>query len=207
MQRHGAPSERSVSRISASVPFKENRHRSPSVRFISIPSHNGSAMTSPETPTAAHANERWPSLRPLILEEWPGLDGAALDATGGAFDAVLTLIVAHTDHTRLRVRRHLEELIELAAPHRQGLEARLLDLLDRLDAGSEPLQAKASEAAEAAREVLHDVEGRAGDLARDAKAQLPLAEAHMRDNLWSTVFGALGIGLIFGLLWGTSRGR
>ena len=39
------------------------------------------------------------ALKALILEEWPGIDGAALDGTGGDDDQLVTVIAAHTEHT------------------------------------------------------------------------------------------------------------
>lgn len=148
----------------------------------------------------------WDRLQPAILEEWPQVTAEALRGTDGELEAVVALIAEASDRTRLWVRKHLAELVELLAPPRTGLEERLHRLLARLE-GAEPLRGKAQAAATAAREVLHEVEARAEDLARDVQSQLPKAEGHLRENLWTSLLGALGVGLILGLLWGTSRGR
>jgi ElaB/YqjD/DUF883 family membrane-anchored ribosome-binding protein len=153
-----------------------------------------------DTASSSRVSDLWDRLGPSILEEWPQLDPDALAAAKDDVDQLVTLIATAADRTRASARHQLDELIRLAEPRRRDLETRLTVLLERLEEGIEPIGKQA-------REVISEVEARAEGLADEVKAQLPQAEEHMRKNLWTTVFAALGIGLIFGLLWGTSRGR
>ena len=73
------------------------------------------------------------ALKALILEEWPGIDGAALDGTGGDDDQLVTVIAAHTEHTRALCKKQLAELRELAASKPAPAE-QLEALVRRLEA-------------------------------------------------------------------------
>jgi ElaB/YqjD/DUF883 family membrane-anchored ribosome-binding protein len=163
-------------------------------------------MNEPHAPAPETVRAVWERLQPAILTEWPQVAADALAATEGELDAVVAVVAEATDRTQLWVRRHLAELVDLLAPPRSRLEERLQRLLERLE-GMEPLRERAQEAAAAAKEAMHEVETRAEDFARDVRTQFPKAEGHLRDNLWTSLLGALGLGLIIGLLWGTSRAR
>ena len=127
----------------------------------------------------------FPTLRPLILEEWPGLDAAALDATEGDEDRLLTLITELTGGARTRARRQLDDLRALAAKDRAAQAA------DRLET------------------LLRRLEGQAQDLRGRVQNDLvPEAEKKVKENLLMSLAIALGFGLLLGLLLGSSgRGR
>lgn len=127
----------------------------------------------------------FPTLRPLILEEWPGLDAAALDATEGDEDRLLTLITELTGGARTRARRQLDDLKALAAKDRAAQAA------DRLET------------------LLRRLEGQAQDLRGRVQNDLvPEAEKKVKENLLMSLAIALGFGLLLGLLLGSSgRGR
>lgn len=127
----------------------------------------------------------FPTLRPLILEEWPGLDAGALDATEGDEDRLLTLITELTGGARTRARRQLDDLKALAAKDRAAQAA------DRLET------------------LLRRLEGQAQDLRGRVQNDLvPEAEKKVKENLLMSLAIALGFGLLLGLLLGSSgRGR
>lgn len=58
-------------------------------------------------------NAAFPALREAILSEWSELDEAALDATSGELDKVVTLVSERTSHTRTLARRQIEEIFHV----------------------------------------------------------------------------------------------
>ena len=127
------------------------------------------------------------AIAPLIREEWPGVDEAALEATGGDFDKVTTLIAAHLDRTRVAVRRQLEELHAIAVRAPQPGPAK---------AASNGASSPVDELLAAVRRL----EALAGTEARKVSGVLlPKAQAKVKENLWISLLIALMMGLVFGL--------
>src|SRR5262245_38172739 len=132
----------------------------------------------PLTPETYRSNlER---LRPLILEEWPAVDSAALADTAGDLERAVALIAERTGHTRSLVRTQLAELCEVAETRGSGLEGLLQDL-----------EARARRAVD---QVRHEL--------------LPRAEGRVRQNLLVSLLLAIGLGVILGMFWrGPRRDR
>ena len=142
-------------------------------------------------------------VKPLILQEWDAVSATELAETGGEPEKVLALVVEKTDHSKARVRKHLNEIAEVAGVDAQGVEARLLRLLHRLESSAGPLQERAEQTREAVRE-LRD-QGRV--VLDEARQVFPRAEEKVKDNLWTALLASLGVGLLLGLIVGLSRGR
>ena len=58
--------------------------------------------------------ESFAKVSPAILAEWEQIEAAALSATGGELDKVVTLIADRTAHTKALVRRQLQELWQVS---------------------------------------------------------------------------------------------
>lgn len=125
-------------------------------------------------------------LSKLIREEWPSVDEEALAATGGEHDRVVELVAARTEHTHALVRRHLEELKQLARER--------------------PAKSRFVEDAEAA---LQRLGARASELARELQGQaVREAKRQVDSKPLVSLLTALGVGLLIGLfLAGGRRGR
>lgn len=141
-----------------------------------------------------------PTLRALVLEEWPGLDpaalDAALDAAQGGSDALVALLAEHSGHTRALARRKLAELEQLVAePAAPG--APLGDLRRRAEGALSQLE-------ERARKLRAQVEQ---DVVPQAEAKFKEAEDHIKQNLLVSLLVAMGFGLLVGLILGGSLGR
>lgn len=134
------------------------------------------------------------ALKPLLLEEWPQLDAGAIDATGGDRAALIALIAEKTEHTRALVGRQLDELVSLT-----GGKSRTDAVISKLEASLRRLEGRANE-------VVDRVKG---DLVPTATARVEEAQAKVQENIWVSLAAALGIGLLLGLLFGSSvaRGR
>ena len=117
-------------------------------------------------------------ITPLIKEEWPGLDDAALTATGGDLEKVVDLVATHVERTKVAVRRQLGELHAVATKQPANDVDSVISTVRRLEAL----------AAEEAK--------------RMRAAMQPRVEAKVRENVWTSLFWALGIGFILGILFG-----
>lgn len=127
------------------------------------------------------------ALKPLLREEWPELDEAALDETGGDRAALIALIATRTEHSKALVRRQLGELEEIA---RKGKGRAGLEQLEKLEA------------------AVRKLEGQAQDVVSHVKKDLvPQAETRVKENLITSLLGALLIGMLLGLIMGGRRGR
>ena len=122
-------------------------------------------------------------MRPLIRKEWPQVDDASLDATGGDLGGVVELISKKTDQTPEKVRKQLAELSEIAENAGNNIEKRLNVIIENLEAKSKQLM---------------------GNIRNDV---LPQAEATVRENLWASILVAMGLGLVLGLVVGLSGRR
>ena len=130
---------------------------------------NGTGVT-PDEFRAAFAR-----VRPLIEKEWPSVDVAALEATGGDLDRLAELVAARIERTRAAVREQLVELHRIATREPGSRVDRLEQLVAKLEA-------------------------RTRDVADRVRAQLPAAEAKLKENLWISLLVALGLGVIVGLV-------
>ena len=133
--------------------------------------------------TAERYRTAFDRLRPLILEEWPAVDGAALADTAGDLERAVQLIAERTGHSRGLVQLQLAELCAVAtAPSSAG---------GAVESVLSALEARARRALE---QVRKDV--------------LPRAEGRVRENLWVSLALAVGLGVLLGFfLRGPGRGR
>ena len=122
-------------------------------------------------------------ITPLIKEEWPGLDDQALAGTEGDLEKVVDLVAAHVERTRVAVRRQLGELHALATRAPEGHKD-----LDGILSTVRRLEALAADEAKRVRAAMQ-----------------PRVEAKVRENVWTSLFWALGIGFILGILFGGRR--
>lgn len=143
-------------------------------------------------PDAARFQARFDQLREPILEEWPGVDGEALDATGGQLELVVALVAEHTGRTHALTRRLLRELMaELDLPPEPRPQVRSvarepepphLDALDRL---------------------FNTLESHLDDLTKQVKSDVtPLAVDTVRQHLGLALLIAGGLGMMLGLTLG-----
>lgn len=134
------------------------------------------------------------ALKPLLLEEWPGLDGDAIDATGGDREQLIALIAEKTEHTRALVSRHLDELARLS-----GGKGKTDAVIGKLEASLRRLEGQATQVVDRVRD----------ELVPSAQARVEEAQSKVQENIWVSLAAALGIGLLIGLLFGSSvaRGR
>ncbi len=151
---------------------------------------------------AADAFKRaFASVSPLVLEEWPGLDQDALAATEGDFDRVTSLVVNHTDRTRVVVRRKLGELLAViergdGEKRTNGVHAlpdRAKGVVDQMDDVLAAIKRLESFASEEAKRV--------------GAKMIPAAEAKVQKSPWVSLLLALGLGLILGLWLNGGRRR
>ncbi|MFT4977555.1 MAG: ElaB/YqjD/DUF883 family membrane-anchored ribosome-binding protein [Myxococcota bacterium] len=161
---------------------------------------------------------------PLVIEEWD-LDEEAVAQTEGDPDQLVALVVAKTDSSKALARKHLTEIAEVAGVKARGLEARLVGLISRLEKATAPVQERVARTQEAFHEraartgeALQDRATRTGEALRELSEQgqhvieevrqaVPQAEEKVKENLWTALLAALGVGLLLGLVVGLSRGR
>ena len=130
--------------------------------------------------------ERFDKLTPMILNEWPSVDGDALLRTDGDFDLVVALIATETDHTKTLVKKQLEEITAIANENgsTDTEVRRLRQMVERLQAKS------------------HDVT----DYVK--KQMVEDARGQVEKNPLTALLVALGFGMLIGiLLRGFGRGR
>jgi ElaB/YqjD/DUF883 family membrane-anchored ribosome-binding protein len=126
--------------------------------------------------------ERFDGLVALIREEWPALDEGALRACAGDLGRTVDLIAAHSDHTKVKVRRDLGELWTLAGGNGASSPRAALDAL------------------------LQKLEGKVEKAVGQVRAEvLPKAEDTVRDHLWTSLAIAAAVGFVLGVLTGVSR--
>ncbi len=135
-------------------------------------------------------------VRRLVVEEWPDVDPDSLAKAGTEPEAVVAVVVEATGDSKTLVRHHLAQIAEVSGVAASGLEGRLLRLLHTLEGKVEPVQETMKEASKVAREV--------GEQGREIAGQ---AEAKVKENIWTSLMSALGLGVLIGLVVGLSRGR
>jgi hypothetical protein len=139
-------------------------------------------MATDPTTAAGDADEAFHKLSSLIREEWPAVDADSLAATGGDEERVIELVATRTEHTRALVRRQLDELRRLSASRSDAWFGGDADAL------------------------LRRLGDRAARLARDLQGQaVREATRHVEKNPLTSLFAALGLGLLLGLLLGGGR--
>jgi hypothetical protein len=159
--------------------------------------------TAPRELSRSAFQESFGKLEPVILAEWQQLDAGALTATGGELDKVVALIAERTAHTKVLVRRQLEELWQVAAEplrRRKGATAasRLRDNLHAV-------------LPDAADDVLQELEQRTAELIRELRGGLLKdTRTRVKDNLLFSLLVTLGLGFIVGVIftgWNFRRER
>ena len=161
-------------------------------------------------------------LRSLIVEEWPTIDLAQLDACATDEPALILLIASTADCTRVRAKRDLEELKQLSKSGPSNLEQRFAAELERIEARLQPFL---EEGKQQAAETFDELKERGAELVDQAETHLdeaqekikaewdkhlettiPQAEEMLKRNIWSSLAIAFGLGMIVALS-GGSRGR
>lgn len=143
-------------------------------------------MSDPSSADAPGSNDDFAVLARLVREEWPSVDAAALEATGGDDDQIVALVATATEHTKALVRKQLAELRGLA----RGTRRRAWFEDDDAD------------------ELLRRAGARAKELAKDLEGQaIREATRQVRKNPLASLLVAMGLGLLLGLFFGGSRRR
>lgn len=152
-------------------------------------------------------------VRPLVLAEW-ALDEDAVDETGGDPDAIVALVTAKTESSKALVRRHLTEIAEVAGVKVRSLEARLTRLISRLEGATAPVQERVSQTQQAIQaravrtsEAIRELSEQGHHVIEEVRQAVPQAEEKVKENLWTALLAALGLGVLLGLVVGLSRGR
>lgn len=149
-------------------------------------------MSNQNGVTAALSDETFRAsfgtLKDAILAEWPAVDGEALTATDGELEKVVALVAAKTEHTKTLVRKHLAELSTLQ-PDPKGATS-------------------AKKWASQANEMFEKFEKRTADLVKELRGTVLVnAKEKVRENLLVSLVMALGLGLLIGLVFGSTRRR
>jgi hypothetical protein len=145
---------------------------------------------------AARFERSFDAVVPLVSEEWPGLERSAVDATKGDLEALTALVAAHTERTKVGVRRHLLELLAVAESEKPAPGNGAANGAPRVPDVDEVIAAVRRFESFAAEEAKR-VGGRV----------LPLAEAKVRQSPWVSLLVALVIGLVLGLWLNGGRRR
>lgn len=147
------------------------------------------------------------AVRPLVLAEWPELDPARLDETGADPDQIVSLVTSTTQHSKALVKKHLAEIAEVAGVDARGIEGRMLRLIHALEGKLEPVQETLGRTQEKAMAAVHELEAHSRHVVADVKKAGADVEDTLKSNIWRSLFGALGIGVLIGLVLGLTRGR
>ncbi|MBD2232992.1 hypothetical protein [Phormidium tenue] len=166
--------------------------------------------------TIPHAKKafkhQFDAMVPLILSEWPQLVEANLLATKGDLELAVDYISGEMDHTKTRIRRHLNELADLIeveppvlsnASRQSAINGMSSALKSTVLEATEPLGVTKS----SIDNLLDDLESRTENLIQELKAEmLPELEKRARSNLGQSLLIALGLGFVLGLILGGKRG-
>lgn len=159
-------------------------------------------------------------LSPAILEEWTAVDAPALAATGGDYDKVVALIADRTAHTKVLVRRQLEEIYRVLTTPLTGIGAGHGDKKARASSATRDAREAAAAVGEAAQgalsgalgsvdELIEEIEKKTSRLMRDLRGGIVSdARGKVRDNIFFSLLVTLGLGFIIGVLFnGLTRGK
>ena len=161
-------------------------------------------------------------MRSLIVEEWPTIDLAQLDACATDEPALIQLIASTADCTKVRAKRDLEELKQLSKIGPSNLEQRFAAELERIEARLQPFLEQGKQQAaetydelkERGAEFVEQAETHLDEAQEKLKAEwdkhlettIPQAEEMVKRNIWSSLAIAFGLGMIVALF-GGPRGR
>lgn len=127
--------------------------------------------------TTSKADDAFEDLVPLIVDEWPQVDGEALRQTQGDPDLLVALIATETEHSKALIRKQLDELRELRVQRDARDEVRWL------------------------REVVERMQSRSGDLGDYVKQQmLDDARGQVNKNPLVALAMAVGLGFLLGFI-------
>lgn len=170
-------------------------------------------MTAQTQPAEAYPfsiqgfRDAFDAVRPLVLAEWPEVDAKSLDATEADPDKVVALVAEKTQRSKALVRKHLAEIAEVAGVDARGLEGRVLRLIHALESKLEPVQETLGRTQESAKAALETLEARGKHVVSDVKKAGEDVEDALKNNIWRSLFAALGVGVLVGLVLGLTRGR
>jgi ElaB/YqjD/DUF883 family membrane-anchored ribosome-binding protein len=139
------------------------------------------------------------ALSPKILREWSKVDPVELEASGGELSSVVEIVARSTERSPGEVEAKLRALSEP----------------DPIDAETKSEEVKTGKLADKLHDAAKQMDQVVGAVKRfeafaseEAKrmkgAVLPAAEAKLKNHLWTSLFVALGLGFLLGLL---LRGR
>jgi hypothetical protein len=150
----------------------------------------------------AQFKESFAAVTPLMKEEWPDLDADALAATDGDLDQAVALLATHLESTKAAARRHISELVDLAAAQQAHRE--------RSNGAAKPSD---SDDTQSKLPPLDDVMAAirrlelfaTEEVKRVSTEVVPAARAQAQKSMWTSLLIALGLGLFLGM-W-LNRGR
>jgi hypothetical protein len=123
-------------------------------------------------------------LEPLLLDEWPSVDKAALATASGDLEKVVALIAEATPHTKPVVRAKLAELAGVAT---------------REERPSQSSADKAGDLSKSLHDLLDRAEKRVTKLAAEATdSAVPAVRTFAKEHLLLTLLIVLGLGFLLG---------
>ncbi len=123
-------------------------------------------------------------LTPLLLEEWPEIDRAALDGAGQDLGEVVGVISTSTGRTKTLVKAQISEL----AVYAQSESDEKKDELSRI------------------KNMINRLESKSQEMVEYARGQIPQAQEKVRENLVVSLLVAVGLGFLLGFV-ARSAGR
>lgn len=144
----------------------------------------------------------FPKLVRAIQEEWPEVDAASLEETGGELSQVATMIAEKVDRTKQTIRRHLLEILHSAdlspssARHANGAPKHANGAAKKTD--EEHPELPHMEDVLAAIKRLEKFA--AVEASRMGRNVMPAAETKVKENLLTSLLIALGLGFLLGFI-------
>lgn len=142
------------------------------------------------------------TLSPKILSEWSKVDPVELEASGGELVHVVEIVARSTERAPSEIEAKLRAMAE---PEVKAVDE---GAPQASDAKPGSLADKLHDAAKQMDQVVGAVKRFEAFAAQEAKRMkgdvLPAAETKIKNNLWTSLFIALGLGFLLGLL---VRGR
>lgn len=130
-------------------------------------------------------------IRPLILEQWPQIDGDALEQTQGDYDLLVSLIATETEHSKALVKKQLGEISDVAQAKSGDKDEEQDNEIKRLQGMVDRLTARSQEVSNYVREQM-----------------LVDARGQVNKNPLVALLMAVGLGFVVGfILRGLGRGR
>lgn len=147
-------------------------------------------------------------LSPLILDEWPTIEAADLEATEGVLDGVVVLVAEASGRTRAKSRQLLGELIEVVQQPMRAAPPTPRPPPPQPPAPvpperPPPRREPESRVAEPVESFIASLEGHLEDLTREVKRDVaPLAADTAREHLGLVLLLTGAIGFALGLFLG-----